>query len=134
MLLQPFLEKLSNQVVRNSFFQHEPKDPINLLKIPLIMPECLVGEMTNTDCEKKSLLNSYKTYKTDVLAKLVKMVSEKRLDVLGLDKLAKEEGDGLKNVAKEVGIPTSKKSKTVILEEVKAVARIFLAGQGQCQI
>ena len=128
--LQPFLDKLSNQVIRSSFFQHEPKDPINLLKLPLIMPDCLLGVMTNTESGKKSLMNSYKTYKADVLANLVKIVYEKRLNVLSLDELAKATGDRIKNVAKELGMSTAKKSKTVLLEEIKAVARIFLAGQG----
>ena len=126
--LQPFLHQLANQVIRNSFYQHEPKGTINLLKIPQIMPDCLLGKMTNTESGKKSLMNSYKSYKEDVLAKLIEMVSEKRLDLLHLDELAK--GDRLKEVAREIGIPVSKKSKTVLLEEVKAVARIFLAGQG----
>ena len=64
---------------------------------------------------------------SDVLGKLLKMVSEKRLDVLRLDSLNAEE---LKSVAKEIGISTAKKSLTFILEEVKAVTKIFLAGQG----
>ena len=84
--------------------------------------------MINTDCDKKSLFNKEITYKSDVLEKLVKMVSEKRIDVLNLNNL---DGKKLKDVAKEIGITTSKKSNVALLEEIKAVTRIFLAGQGK---
>ena len=100
-----------------------------MVKLPLIIPDCLLGTMVNTDSQKKTLFNRVKKYKEDVLANLLKMVSEKRLDVLNLDKLDTE---GVKKVAKELGMPISKKSRTFLLEEIKSVARIFLAGQGEC--
>ena len=99
-----------------------------MVKLPILMPNCLVGVMTNTDSEKKSLFNIEKPYKKNVLENLVKMVSEKEIDILHLDQL---EGNVLKQKARELGIATSKKSNIVILEEIKAVARIFLAGQGK---
>ena len=92
------------------------------------MPSCLIGNMVNTDNQKKTLFNTPKNYKEDVLANLLKMVSEKRLNVLNLHNIGKDE---IIDVAKELGMTTSKKSKTVLLEEIKAVARIFLAGQGK---
>ena len=122
--LQDFLNQICNQVIRSSFFQHEPKDVVNLLKLPIIMPSSLVGKMVNTDCDKKSLFNKELNYTTDVLGKLV---AEKKLDVLNIDKL---EGKHLKQVAKEIGLATSKKSDIFLQEEVKSLARLFLAGQG----
>ena len=91
------------------------------------MPSSLVGKMVNTDCDKKSLFNKELNYTTDVLGKLVDMVAEKKLDVLNIDKL---EGKHLKQVAKEIGLATSKKSDIFLQEEVKSLARLFLAGQG----
>ena len=114
--------------MRSSFFHNEPKDKINMVKLPIIMPSCLIGSMVNTDSQKKTLFNTPKNYKEDVLANLMKMVSEERLNVLNLDKLDKFK---IIDVAKELGITTSKKSRTVLLEEIKAVTRIFLAGQGE---
>jgi hypothetical protein len=102
-----------------------------MVKLPLIMPNCLVGKMINTDSQKKTLFNTTKTYKENVLENLVKMISEKRLDVLNLENLDKAK---LVSVAKELGMTTSKKSQIVLLEEIKAVARIFLAGQGKDMI
>ena len=99
-----------------------------MVKLPILMPTCLVGEMTNTDSEKKSLFNIEKPYRKNVLENLVKMVSEKEINILDLDQL---EGHHLKQKARELGIPTSKKSNIVLLEEIKAVARVFLAGQGK---
>ena len=99
-----------------------------MVKLPLIMPNCLVGTMVNTDSQKKTLFNKTKKYKDDILANLLRMVSEKRLDVLKLDKLDKDE---IRHVAKELGMTITKKSKTFLLEEIKAVSRIFLAGQGK---
>lgn len=125
--LEQFLDKLISQTIRTSFYHHERKDEISILNIPLIIPNALLGTMTNTEKSKKSLMNMNKKYSSDVLGKLLKMVSEKRLDVLRLDSLNAEE---LKSVAKEIGISTAKKSLTFILEEVKAVTKIFLAGQG----
>ena len=125
--LEQFLDKLISQTIRTSFYHHERKDEISILNIPLIIPNALLGTMTNTEKSKKSLMNMNKKYSSDVLGKLLKMVSEKRLDVLRLDSLNSEE---LKSVAKEIGISTAKKSLTFILKEVKAVTKIFLAGQG----
>ena len=125
--LESFIDKLAKQVMRSSFFQGEPKDKINILNIPIIMPDCLIGKMTNTERKKKSLMNVQKKYSSDVLSKLMTVISSKRLDILGLDALDTSQ---LKNVAKEIGIGISKKSHTALLEEVKALTKIFLAGQG----
>ena len=125
--LEQFLDERISQCIRTSFFQNEPKDQISILNIPLIIPNALLGTMTNTEKSKKSLMNVSKKYNVDVLSNLVNMVSEKRLDVLGIDRL---DADELKSLAKEMGIPVAKKSNTYIKEEIKAVIKIFLAGQG----
>ena len=62
-----------------------------------------------------------------MLANLIDMVSSKQLDILGLDNLNPSE---MKNIAKKIGISVSKKSNTVLLEELKSLAKVFLAGQG----
>lgn len=126
--LRPFLDKLTNQVIRTSFFQGEIKEDINILKIPIIMADCILGTMTNTEGRKKTLMNTNQKYNKDVLANFLKMVSNKRIDILGLDKL---DSSQLKKISSEIGIKTSKKSNTVLLEELKSLARIFLAGQGK---
>ena len=126
--LRPFLDKLTNQVIRTSFFQGAIKEDISILKIPIIMADCILGTMTNTEGRKKTLMNTNQKYSKDVLANFLKMVSNKRIDILGLDKL---DSSQLKKISSEIGIKTSKKSNTVLLEELKSLARIFLAGQGK---
>ena len=83
--------------------------------------------MTNTDSDKNSLMNVDKKYRTNVLENLARLVSEKKVDILNLDNLDKE---ALKNLAREIGLTTSKKSQTFLLTEIKSVARVFLAGEG----
>ena len=83
--------------------------------------------MTNTDSDKNSLMNVDKKYRTNVLENLARLVSEKKVDILNLDNLDKE---ALKNLAREIGLTTSKKSQMFLLTEIKSVARVFLAGEG----
>ena len=61
------------------------------------------------------------------LENLAKLVSEKKVDILNLDNLDKQ---GLKNLATELGLTTAKKSQVFLLTEIKAVSRVFLAGEG----
>ena len=98
-----------------------------MLKLPILIPNCLVGVMTNTDCDKKSLMNVDRKYRTNVLENFSKLVSEKKVDILNLDNLDKQ---GLKNLATELGLTTAKKSQVFLLTEIKAVSRVFLAGEG----
>ena len=125
--LQPFIDQLAKGVLKSAFFRRQVKEKINVLNIPIIMADCLVGTMTNTERNKKSLMNVTKKYKKNVLANLIDMVSSKQLDILGLDNLNPSE---MKNIAKKIGISVSKKSNTVLLEELKSLAKVFLAGQG----
>ena len=83
--LYDFLDKLVNQVVRSAFFQNEPKDIVNLLKLPLIMPNGLVGKMINTESSKKSIMNNVHHYKSSVFTNFVKMISTDQLNILAID-------------------------------------------------
>jgi len=77
-----------------------------MCKLPLIMPECLLGKMVNSEYEKKTLFNKEISYDRKVLEKLVAMVSDSSLDITKLEELNSKE---LKDVAQEIGI--SKLSK-----------------------
>ena len=94
------------------------------------MPTCILGKMVNTEIRKKSLMNTYQNYKSDVFNRFVKLVSTGQLDILNLEELAKSAPDKLKKIAKEIGVHTKKKSSTVLLEELNSLAKVFLAGQG----
>ena len=125
------MDKLANQATRNAFFQNEPKDKVNLLKLPLIMPNCLVGKMINTERSKKSIMNRFQQYKSNIFTNFVKLVSNDRLNILAIDDLAKENPQYLRTIAKEIGIKVKGKSNVIIAEEIMALARVFLAGQGK---
>ena len=125
------MDKLANQATRNAFFQNEPKDKVNLLKLPLIMPNCLVGKMINTERSKKSIMNRFQQYKSNIFTNFVKLVSNDCLNILAIDDLAKENPQYLRTIAKEIGIKVKGKSNVIIAEEIMALARVFLAGQGK---
>ena len=118
-----FLDKLVNQVVRSAFFQNEPKDIVNLLKLPLIMPNGLVGKMINTESSKKSIMN-----KSSVFTNFVKMISTDQLNILAIDEMAMKNPQHLRKIAKEIGIKVKDKSNVVLAEEMTALAKTFLAG------
>lgn len=128
--MHEFLDQLSSQVIRSSFFHNEPKQKINLLKLPIIMPSCLLGKMENTEIRKKSLMNCYHKYTSDVFTRFVKVVSTGQLNILGIEDLAKSSPDKLKQIAKGIGIRVKKKSNAVLVEELNSLAKVFLAGQG----
>ena len=125
-----FLDKLVNQVVRSAFFQNEPKDIVNLLKLPLIMPNGLVGKMINTESSKKSIMNNVHHYKSSVFTNFVKMISTDQLNILAIDEMAMKNPQHLRKIAKEIGIKVKDKSNVVLAEEMTALAKTFLAGQG----
>ena len=88
--------------------------------------------VVNKDSEKKSLMNTEKQYKKNILENFMNMVDNKRVDFLNLDKL---DGAELTEFVRELGIPNiSKKSNVYLREEVKNVAKIFLAGQGKLDL
>ena len=125
-----FLDKLVNQVVRSAFFQNEPKDIVNLLKLPLIMPNGLVGKMINTESSKKSIMNNVHHYKSSVFTNFVKMISTDQLNILAIDEMAMKNPQHLRKIAKEIGIKVKDKLNVVLAEEMTALAKTFLAGQG----
>ena len=130
--LEDFLHQLANQVLRSSFFHNEPKDQINMLKLPIIMPKSLVGLMVNKDSEKKSLMNTEKQYKKNIVENFMNMVASGRVDFLNFEKLDEAE---LTEFARELEIPNiSKKSNVYLREEIKNVGKIFLAGQGKLDL
>ena len=117
-------------MVRSAFFQNEPKDKVNLLKLPLIMPNGLVGKMINTESSKKSIMNNVHHYKSSVFTNFVKMISTDQLNILAIDEMAMKNPQHLRKIAKEIGIKVKDKSNVVLAEEMTALAKTFLAGQG----
>ena len=117
-------------MVRIAFFQNEPKDIVNLLKLPLIMPNGLVGKMINTESSKKSIMNNVHHYKSSVFTNFVKMISTDQLNILAIDEMAMKNPQHLRKIAKEIGIKVKDKSNVVLAEEMTALAKTFLAGQG----
>ena len=76
-------------------------------------------------------MNRFQQYKSNIFTNFVKLVSNDRLNILAIDDLAKENPQYLRTIAKEIGIKVKGKSNVIIAEEIMALARVFLAGQGK---
>ena len=88
----------------------------------------LLRKQVVTDYKKETLFNKKTTYGPESLAGLAKLLQRGQLDITTLDQLTSRE---VRTVSKELKLKTSKKSNTRLLEEIKAVAKIFVAGQGK---
>ena len=87
----------------------------------------LLRKQVVTDYMKKTLFNKEIRYGPQNMAGLAKLLQREELDITRLDDLNKSE---IKRVSKQLKLKTSKKSLTALLEEIKAVVKMYVAGQG----
>ena len=128
--LQDFKNLLLKQLVKSAFFQNVPPLQINMLKLPLIMPSSLLGTQTNSDVDKKSLLDRQITYSPETFTKFTEMMDAGKIDVLGIKNLTAQE---ISLLGKEIGIKNmALKSDWMVKNEIINMSNKFLSGQGPC--
>ena len=88
----------------------------------------LLKQQVNTDYTKETLFNKKTTYGSKTMAGLAKLIQKKAIDITNLDTMSAKE---IKKVSKQLKLKTSSKSNTRLLEEIKAVTKMYVAGQGK---
>lgn len=139
--LESFKLKCAKQLFRTAVFQNEPKDPINMLKVPSIIAPKLVGKQTNSDVNKHTVFCDTKyqsaEYDLEVLTTVAEMIQTNRFDVTKILELPAVE---IKKISAELNfIPNEKskvKSQQALVNELKTVVNHTLAmrcaGEGVC--
>ena len=74
--LHEFKSKLATHVFKTALFQNEPMLSVNMLKLPLIMPDSMVGRKINSDYMKDSLLDETIKHSTESLHELGKLSTD----------------------------------------------------------
>ena len=129
-ILDEFKVRLVCQMFRSAFFQNEAKENFDMTRLPSIIAPRLLKKQVNSDREKKTLFNKTVSYGPNTMAGLAKLISKKKIDILNLDTL---DSVDVKNISKQLHLKTiSSKSNVRLLEEIKFVCKMYLAGQGKC--
>ena len=127
--------------MRGSFFIHDAKDDINMLKLPNILAPRTAGKQVNSDIKKKSIFAGppssaeENTYSPEVFLAVESLIVRGKLNLNRLDVM---DTATLQVTCKKVGINISskntkrQKSRIGLLEELKYVIRAWSAGQGPC--
>ena len=75
--LADFKTELVLHLFKTAFWQNEPKLPINMLKLPIIMAPGLLGKQVNNDFKKDSLMDKSIEHSSETFREFVKMVDNK---------------------------------------------------------
>jgi hypothetical protein len=88
----------------------------------------LLKKQVNTDYTKETLFNKETTYGSKTMAGLARLIQKKSIDITNLDTMSPS---NIKSVSKQLKLKSiSEKSTVRLLEEIKAVAKMYVAGQG----
>ena len=95
----------------------------------MIMAPKLLKQQVNSDHRKETLFNKEISYGAKTLAGISKLVQKGAIDITNLDKMPAAE---IRKVSKQLKLKNlSKKSNIGLLEEIKVVTKMFVAGQGK---
>ena len=88
----------------------------------------LLRKQVNNDVLKETLYNKPNTYGQDTLAAFSQLVMKDELNLADLDSLSP---DDIKAISRKLHFKKiTKKSNVMLLEEIKHISKVFIAGQG----
>ena len=119
--LQDFLDELVVEVLMSVFFQHSSEKEIDMLRLPLIIPKSVRGNMVNYDVNKKTLMEKEFKYDEETLIKFQEMIDEKEFNIKSIGELAPKD---LKVIADKLGINNSSKSGEVLKTDLVNLSKV----------
>ena len=126
--LESFKVRLARQMMRSAFFQHEPKEAFDMLKVPLIIAPKLLKQQVNSDNCKETLFNQKTNYGPATMTGLSLLIAKGEIDILNLDSMSPKQAKKVSKALKLKGI--SRKSNIGLVDEIKFVSKMYVAGQG----
>lgn len=88
----------------------------------------LMKKQVNNDVSKKTLIDKPRHCNATTMARLSKLIQSGKLDIVNIDALSASE---LRKIGRELKLKElSKKSNIALLEELKTIVKVFVAGQG----
>lgn len=89
----------------------------------------LLLQQVNNDIKKETLFNKKNIYGPDTMAGIARLVARKEINITDLDSILP---DDVKTIGKELKLnKISRKTNKMLIEEIKYVARMYIAGQGE---
>ena len=128
--LSDFVKKCVISVTGSSFFQHFPKEKVNLFKIPPIISKQLCGELRNREILKKSVFMQEFDLSGVNFTRLANIVKTREFDLLKSRTLTLKQ---LQQIAKKINIPKFKKQSKIMLENI--ILELFdwvIGGNSMC--
>ena len=130
--LDEFTSRLAKQMLRSAFFQDEKKENFEMTNIPIIIAPKLLKQQVNSDSDKKTLFHKKFAHGPESFSGLAKLINRNQIDITDLDSLSPE---NVKNISKDLNIKKiSSKNKTRLLEEIKFLCEMYVAGQGNLHL
>ena len=117
-----FRDELIEELMCSALFQQKTGRKINMLKIPVVMPPCLLGQKVNSEKLKKTIMEKELSFEDEtqqlVEKKVIKINSIKDLTVKQLEAFGAQ-----------LGILGQKKSGEMLKVDLINLSNIFLGGQ-----
>ena len=129
--LPQFTGNLIEEVLCSAFFQFKTETKINMLKIPLLMPSCLMRKQINNERLKKTIMEKQFSYSDEIVEKFQDLVAKKELRINGIKDL---HGKDLDELGVKLGIQHDKKSGEMLRHDLVNLSNIFLGGQVKLEI
>ena len=124
--LLSFKEDLVEEILKSVFFQHKSDRKYNMLKLPIIAAPSLIKKQVNNDFRKETLMEKEFSYKEEALAMFITLVDTKGLKINRIPDLTLPE---VRDLSKQLGIYSDKKSGELLKIDLINLSKIFLAGQ-----
>ena len=91
------------------------------------MAPMLTRAQVNNDVLKETLYNRKYNFGPDTMKGLASLVARKEINVTDIDSIPPDE---IKRISKELKLKVSKKSNKMLVDEIKFVSKMYIAGQG----
>ena len=101
---------------------------IFFFRIPIIMAPKLLRSQVNNDVLKETLYNKKYNHGPNTMAGMANLVRRREINVTDIDSISP---NIILKIGKELKLKTSKKSNKMLVDEIKHVAKMYIAGQGK---
>ena len=92
------------------------------------MAPMLLKQQVNSDYRKETLFNKETSFGKDTMSGIAQLIRKGAIDITNMDAMAAAE---IRTVSRQLKLKSlSKKSNVRLLEEIKAVTKMYVAGQG----
>ena len=121
-----FRDELIEELMCSALFQQKTGIKFNMLKIPVVMPPCLLGKKVNSEKLKKTIMEKEFSFEDETIMKFQQLVEKKVIKINSIKDLTVKQ---LEAFGAQLGILGQKKSGEMLKVDLINLSNIFLGGQ-----